>query len=53
MAWLGQAAALIKMKQRKDAKLFLEQCITLFPKSHEAKLAKKLLKNPALVPATL
>jgi tol-pal system protein YbgF len=53
MAWLGQGVALIRMKQKKDAKLFLEQCVSLYPKSHEARLAKKLLKEPRLVPATL
>lgn len=50
VAWLGQGAALIRMKQKKDAKLFLEQCVTLHPKSKEAKLAKRLLKNPNVVP---
>jgi TolA-binding protein len=53
MAWLGQGACLIRMKQKKDAKLFLEQCVSLYPKSREARLAKKLLKDPRLVPATL
>jgi TolA-binding protein len=53
MAWLGQGAALIRMKQKKDAKLFLEQCVSLYPKSREARIAKKLLKDPRLVPATL
>jgi TolA-binding protein len=53
MAWLGQGAALIRMKQKKDAKLFLEQCVSLYPKSREARVAKKLLKDPRLVPATL
>ena len=53
MAWLGQGVALIRMKQKKDAKLFLEQCVSLYPKSHEARLAKRLLKDPRLVPATL
>lgn len=53
MAWLGQGVALIRMKQKKDAKLFLEQCVSLYPKSREARIAKKLLKDPRLVPATL
>jgi len=53
MAWLGQAVALIRMKQKKDAKLFLDQCVTLFPKSREAKLARRLQKNPNVVPSTL
>lgn len=53
MAWLGQGTALLRMKQKKDAKLFLEQCVSLHPKSKEAKLAKRLLKTPQYVPPTL
>lgn len=53
MAWLGQGASLVRLKQKKDAKLFFEQCVELFPKSKEAKIAKKLLKNPNAVPPTL
>ncbi len=53
MAWLGQGAALVRMKQKKDAKLFFEQCVSLFPKSKEAKLAKRLLKNPNMVPPVI
>lgn len=50
MAWLGQGAALIRMKQKKDSKLFLEQCVSLHPKTKEAKLARRLLKTPNNVP---
>lgn len=50
MAWLGQGAALIRMKQKKDSKLFLEQCVSLHPKSKEARLARRLLKTPNYVP---
>jgi hypothetical protein len=50
MAWLGQGAALIRMKQKKDSKLFLEQCVALHPKSKEARLARRLLKTPNYVP---
>lgn len=53
MAWLGQGASLIRMKQKKDSKLFLEQCISLHPKSKEAKLARRLLKTPNNVPPEL
>jgi len=52
-AWLGQGAALIRLKQKKDAKLFLEQCVSLHPKTKEAKLAKRLLKTPNFVPPTI
>lgn len=50
MAWLGQGSALIRMKQKKDSKLFLEQCVSLHPKSKEARLARRLLKTPNNVP---
>jgi len=50
MAWLGQGASLIRMKQKKDSKLFLEQCVSLHPKSKEARLARRLLKTPNNVP---
>jgi TolA-binding protein len=53
MAWLGQGAALLRLKKKNDAKLFLEQCVSLFPKSKEAKVAKKLLKTPTAVPTAL
>lgn len=50
MAWLGQGAALIRMKQKKDSVLFLEQCVSLHPKTKEARLARRLLKTPNYVP---
>ena len=53
MAWLGQGTSLIRLKQKKDAQLFLEQCVSLHPKSKEAKLAKRLLKTPQNVPPTI
>ncbi len=53
MAWLGQGVSLIRMKQKKDAVLFLEQCVSLYPKSKEAKLARRMLKTPQYVPPTI
>jgi TolA-binding protein len=53
MAWLGQGVSLIRLKQIQDSKLFLEQCVSLFPKTKEANLAAKLLKTPKYVPPTI